>query len=198
MRLETPFRLFTKAETATFGGIEDLQVRNMSRPAAGGTGQPGKNVRAKASLNKKIIDQGWFEFRRQLDCKLQWAGGMLIAVPPQNTSRICPRCSLWRAGAVRPLNEAGTRRSAPFRQCACIERRRNPLPSGGGGCQKAALVAFFCGAASLSRSKVEKLYLSSGDICLRSLKKQLIAADGDSIVLNVAGRRAGRLSCSTA
>jgi putative transposase len=72
--------------------IEDLQVRNMSRSAAGTTENPGKNVRAKSGLNKAILDQGWFEFRRQLDYKLAWAGGHLIVVPPQNTSRTCPAC----------------------------------------------------------------------------------------------------------
>lgn len=72
--------------------IEDLQVRNMSRSAAGTTEQPGRNVRAKSGLNKSILDQGWFEFRRQLDYKLAWNGGHLIAVPPQNTSRTCPAC----------------------------------------------------------------------------------------------------------
>jgi len=54
--------------------------------------QPGKQVRAKSGLNKSILDQGWFEFRRQLDYKLAWNGGWLIAVPPQNTSRTCPCC----------------------------------------------------------------------------------------------------------
>lgn len=72
--------------------IEDLQVRNMSKSAAGTTENPGKNVRAKSGLNKAILDQGWFEFRRQLDYKLAWAGGHLIVVPPQNTSRTCPAC----------------------------------------------------------------------------------------------------------
>lgn len=72
--------------------IEDLQVRNMSRSAAGTTEQPGKHVRAKSGLNKAILDQGWFEFRRQLDYKLAWRGGYLITVPPQNTSRTCPCC----------------------------------------------------------------------------------------------------------
>jgi len=72
--------------------IEDLQVRNMSRSAAGTKDVPGKNVRAKAGLNKSILDQGWFEFRRQLDYKLAWTGGYLIPVPPQNTSRTCPCC----------------------------------------------------------------------------------------------------------
>lgn len=72
--------------------IEDLQIRNMSKSAAGTTEQPGTNVRAKSGLNKAILDQGWFEFRRQLDYKLAWNGGYLIVVPPQNTSRTCPAC----------------------------------------------------------------------------------------------------------
>ena len=72
--------------------IEDLRVRNMSKSAAGETGNPGRNVRAKSALNKAILDQGWFEFRRQLDYKLAWKGGCLIAVPPQNTSLTCPAC----------------------------------------------------------------------------------------------------------
>ncbi len=48
---------------------------------------PGRNVRAKSGLNKSIHDQGWFEFRRQLDYKLAWNSGHLIAVLPRNTSR---------------------------------------------------------------------------------------------------------------
>ncbi|WP_454692572.1 RNA-guided endonuclease InsQ/TnpB family protein [Achromobacter aloeverae] len=72
--------------------IEDLQVKNMSRSAAGTAEAPGRNVKAKSGLNKAILAQGWFEFRRQLEYKLAWNGGMLIAVPPQNTSRTCPCC----------------------------------------------------------------------------------------------------------
>ncbi|VWD13752.1 DNA-cytosine methyltransferase [Burkholderia lata] len=72
--------------------IEGLQVRNMSRSAAGSIDAPGKNVRAKSGLNKAILDQGWFEFRRQLEYKLAWNGGWLVAVPPANTSRTCPAC----------------------------------------------------------------------------------------------------------
>ena len=72
--------------------IEDLAVRNMSRSAAGTVEKPGKNVRAKSGLNKSILDQGWFEFRRQLYYKLAWRGGWLVAVPPKNTSRTCPCC----------------------------------------------------------------------------------------------------------
>lgn len=72
--------------------MEDLQVRNMSRSASGTIETPGKNVRAKSGLNKSILDQGWSEFRRQLEYKLAWQGAQLIVVPPQNTSRTCPNC----------------------------------------------------------------------------------------------------------
>jgi putative transposase len=66
--------------------LEDLQVRNMSTSAAGTVETPGKNVRAKSGLNRAILDQGWGEFRRQLDYKLSWNGGMLLAVPAHHTS----------------------------------------------------------------------------------------------------------------
>ena len=72
--------------------IEDLQVRNMSKSSKGNREQHGKGVRQKSGLNRAILDQGWGEFRRQLDYKLGWNGGMLLAVPPHNTSRTCPCC----------------------------------------------------------------------------------------------------------
>jgi len=72
--------------------IEDLKVGNMSRSAAGTANAPGKNVRAKSGLNKSILDQGWYGFRRMLEYKLSWKGGRLVAVPPENTSRTCPGC----------------------------------------------------------------------------------------------------------
>lgn len=73
--------------------IEDLRIRNMSRSAAGSSEAPGRSVRAKSGLNKSILDQGWFEFRRQLGYKSGWLGGEVLAVPPHNTSRTCPACN---------------------------------------------------------------------------------------------------------
>lgn len=64
--------------------LEDLKVRNMSSAKAGG--------KRKSGLNKSILDQGWFEFRRQLSYKLAWLGGSLVAIPPQYTSQTCSRC----------------------------------------------------------------------------------------------------------
>jgi putative transposase len=72
--------------------VEDLQVKNMSRSACGTQEQPGRNVRAKSGLNKAILDQGWGEFRRQLQYKAEWNGAIFVAVPPQHTSQTCPVC----------------------------------------------------------------------------------------------------------
>jgi len=72
--------------------IEDLAVQNMASSAAGNSEQPGRNVKAKAGLNKASLDQGWGELRRQLEYKQSWRGGSVIVVPAQNTSRTCPAC----------------------------------------------------------------------------------------------------------
>lgn len=72
--------------------IEDLQVRNISKSAKGNSEQHGKHVKQKSGLNLSILDQGWFEFRRQLEYKSAWNGGFVVAVPPQYTSQTCPCC----------------------------------------------------------------------------------------------------------
>ena len=72
--------------------IEDLKVTNMSKSAAGTIEAPGRHVKAKSGLNKSILDQGWGEFRRQLEYKQAWRGGDVLAINPRNTSRTCPVC----------------------------------------------------------------------------------------------------------
>lgn len=72
--------------------MEELQIRNMSASANGTIEEPGRNVKAKSGLNKSILDQGWHEFRRQLDYKLFWRGGMLVEVNPRHTSQRCSCC----------------------------------------------------------------------------------------------------------
>jgi putative transposase len=68
-------------------------------------------VRAKSGLNRAILDQGWYEFRRQLQYKLAWNGGILVTVPPQGTSRTCPCCGHASAD--------NRRTQARFRCVAC-------------------------------------------------------------------------------
>ena len=72
--------------------LEDLKVKNMSASAQGTVDNPGKHVKAKSGLNKAILDQGWYAFRRMMAYKLEWQGGMLVLVPPQYTSQTCPEC----------------------------------------------------------------------------------------------------------
>ena len=91
--------------------MEDLNISNMSASASGSLENPGRNVRAKSGLNKAILDQGWYEFRRQMSYKLQWLGGILVLVPPQNTSLRCHRC-----GCVDRRNR---RSQAEFRCVSC-------------------------------------------------------------------------------
>jgi len=64
----------------------------MSASAKGSIEEPGRSVKAKSGLNKSILDQGWYEFRRQLDYKLFWRGGMLVEVNPRHTSQQCSCC----------------------------------------------------------------------------------------------------------
>ena len=73
-------------------GIENLQVRNMSRSARGTVDELGRTVAAKSALNKAILDQGWGTFRRMLAYKQRWRGGEVIAVPPRYTSEECATC----------------------------------------------------------------------------------------------------------
>ena len=91
--------------------IEDLRVKQLSKSAAGTQSEPGRGVRAKSGLNKAILDQGWYEFRRQLAYKLAWKGGSLVAVPAHHTSQTCPGC-----GHVSPDNR---RTQAKFACVAC-------------------------------------------------------------------------------
>jgi putative transposase len=90
--------------------MENLQVRNMSRSAAGTVEQPGRNVKQKTGLNKSILDQGWGEFRRQMKYKMIWTGGLLVPVPPQNTSTTCPGCG--------HISKENRRKQAQF---TCVE-----------------------------------------------------------------------------
>ena len=71
---------------------EDLKVCNISKSAKGTAERPGRNIRAKSGLNRSILDQGWYEMRRQLEYKQLWRGGQVLAIPPAYTSQRCVCC----------------------------------------------------------------------------------------------------------
>ncbi|WP_169702090.1 RNA-guided endonuclease InsQ/TnpB family protein [Janibacter terrae] len=84
--------------------IEDLNVAGMTRTARGTLEQSGSNVRAKAGLNRSILDVGFGEIRRQLTYKAAWYGSRLAVIDRwEPTSKTCSTCGTARA--TLPLAE---------------------------------------------------------------------------------------------
>ena len=127
--------------------LEDLRVKNMSASAKGNVEAPGRNVRAKTGLNKAILDQGWFEFRRQLEYKQAWRGGEGIAIPPQYTSQTCPAC-----GHIAACNRKSQAKfacvSCGFHEHADLVAACNILAAG--------LAVSACGESALSGHSVKQ------------------------------------------
>lgn len=74
--------------------IEDLNVRGMTSSARGTLYRPGRNVRAKAGLNRALADAAFGTFRRLLDYKCAWYGSRLVVAPRFfASSRRCSDCS---------------------------------------------------------------------------------------------------------
>jgi transposase len=69
--------------------VEDLRVRNMTRSAAGTIAEPGRNVRAKAGLNRGILANGWGLLAQRLEYK---APGRVEKVKAAYTSQRCSAC----------------------------------------------------------------------------------------------------------
>jgi putative transposase len=69
--------------------VEDLKIKNMVRSARGTIAAPGRNVRAKAGLNRSIHAAGWGQLVTRLEHK---APGRVERVDPAYTSQICHAC----------------------------------------------------------------------------------------------------------
>ena len=76
--------------------VEDLQIKNMTRSARGTLAKPGRNVRAKAGLNRGILRSGWGLLVRRLQDK---APGRVEKVRPAYTSQRCSACGHIAAGS---------------------------------------------------------------------------------------------------
>jgi putative transposase len=88
--------------------VEDLQIANMTRSARGTRGDPGRNVRQKAGLNRGILRSGWGLLVRRLQDK---APGRVEKINPAFTSQRCSAC-----GQVDPKSRES---QAVFRCTAC-------------------------------------------------------------------------------
>ena len=69
--------------------VEDLQIKKMTRSARGTAGDPGRNVRQKAGLNREILRSGWGLLVRRLEDK---APGRVEKISPAFTSQRCSAC----------------------------------------------------------------------------------------------------------
>ena len=69
--------------------VEDLKIAGMTRSAKGTAEKPGRNVAAKAALNREIGRSGWGLLLRRLEDK---APGRVEKIPPAYTSQRCSAC----------------------------------------------------------------------------------------------------------
>jgi putative transposase len=82
--------------------LEDLRVAAMTATAAGTVEHPGRNVAAKAGLNRSILDVGWGQFTSILVAKAESAGRRIVLVHPASTSIDCHACG---ARCTRPRRD---------------------------------------------------------------------------------------------
>jgi putative transposase len=82
--------------------LEDLRVAAMTASASGDIKHPGRNVAAKAGLNRSILDAGWAQFTRILVAKAESAGRRVVLVHPAYTSIDCHTCG---ASCARPQQD---------------------------------------------------------------------------------------------
>jgi len=88
--------------------LEDLRLRNMTRSAKGSIEEPGRNVAAKAGLNRALLDAGFGMIAQLIAEKAESAAREIIYVDPRYTSQTCAAC-----GHVAKENRCGL-------QFACV------------------------------------------------------------------------------
>jgi putative transposase len=72
--------------------LEALNLRAMTRSAKGTPEQPGRNVRAKAGLNRRMLDAGFGQLHRLLAEKVEETGRRLVLVDARFSSQECSQC----------------------------------------------------------------------------------------------------------
>jgi putative transposase len=111
-RRDAAHKLSTRlASSHSLIAIENLKIRGMTASAEGTLDSPGRNVKAKASLNRTLLANGHSDFRRMLAYKCERSGSRLVAVNPAYTSQTCSQC-----GHCAPENR---KNQAVFQCVAC-------------------------------------------------------------------------------
>ena len=72
--------------------VEDLKNRNMRASARGTPENPGRNVRAKSGLNRKLAQARPGAIRAKLERHCEKTGALFLKVDPRYTSQTCSQC----------------------------------------------------------------------------------------------------------
>jgi putative transposase len=72
--------------------LESLRLRSMTRSAKGSVDQPGVGVRAKAGLNRALLDAGFGMLATLIREKAEYAGRTVIEVDARYSSQTCAAC----------------------------------------------------------------------------------------------------------
>ena len=72
--------------------FEALKTKNMTRSAKGDAENPGRNVKAKAGLNRGILASAWGQTKQYLQYKARRAGKLAVEAPPFHSSQECGQC----------------------------------------------------------------------------------------------------------
>ena len=91
--------------------VEDLRIQDMTKSAAGDQENPGRNVRAKAALNREILARGWYAMQQRLRHKAEEYAGQVVEVDPRYTSQECPECGT--------IDRENRKTQAQFRCVSC-------------------------------------------------------------------------------
>ncbi|XVQ11255.1 RNA-guided endonuclease InsQ/TnpB family protein [Spirillospora sp. CA-255316] len=102
-------------------GVEDLNISGMTRSAKGTIERPGRNVAAKAGLNRGILASGWAMLVERLEHK---APGRVYRIDPAGTSQRCSACGI-RDREARESQARFRCRSCGFACNADVNAARN-------------------------------------------------------------------------
>jgi putative transposase len=108
-RRDTLYKLAsTIVASAGVIALEVLNLRGMTRSAKGTPEVPGRNVAAKAGLNRRMLDASFGLLRQMIVSKAERAGKMVVEVDARFSSQTCSIADGWRGkvvgeGALRAL-----------------------------------------------------------------------------------------------
>jgi putative transposase len=86
------------AGTYSVLAVEGSRVSQMTRSARGTITEPGKNVAAKAGLNRSLLQEAWYRTYTMLAYKAAQRGGTVVRVHAPNSSKRCHVCGFVTDG----------------------------------------------------------------------------------------------------